>query len=66
MSSPRAHSAALLISVYVDAEGGAPWYAQLRAFADPTAPEFITERVSDKARLVLAVRRWLEAVLGEP
>jgi hypothetical protein len=66
MSSQRARSATLLISVYVDTEGGAPWYAQLRAFADPAAPEFLTERMSDPAHVILAVRRWLEAVLPEP
>jgi hypothetical protein len=66
MGSRSAHSAALLISVYVDAEGGAPWYAQLRAFDDPAALEFLTEHVSDEAQLILAVRHWLETVLGEP
>jgi hypothetical protein len=66
MASQRARSAALLISVYVDTEGGAPWYAQLRAFTDPAAPQFLSERISDQANVILAVRRWLEAVLGEP
>jgi hypothetical protein len=63
MASPRARSAALLISVYVDAEGGAPWYAMLRAFDDPASPESQAERASDKAQLILAVQRWLDTVL---
>jgi hypothetical protein len=66
MACPRARSAALLISVHVDARGGAPWYAQLRAFDDPESPEVLTERVSDEAELILAVRRWLGTVLGRP
>jgi hypothetical protein len=64
MDPPGARSAALLISVYIDAEGGAPWYAQLRAFADPTAPHFLTERTSDMDELLLAIRHWLEKVLA--
>ncbi len=63
MGSPRPRSAALLVSVYIDAEGGAPWYAQLRAFEDPAAPESQTVRVSDKAELILAIRRWLDKIL---
>jgi hypothetical protein len=66
MTSQRARSAALLISVYIDAEGGAAWYAQLRGFSDPAARELITERVSGKVELLLAVRRWLDAVVDEP
>lgn len=66
MGSPHSRSAALLISVYVDAEGGAPWYARLRAFDDPSTPQFFTERVSDKAQLILAIQRWLEKVLEAP
>lgn len=65
MASSRAHSAALLISVYVDADGGAPWYAQLRAFDDPAAAGIRMERVSDKAALILAIKSWLDDVLGE-
>ncbi len=65
MAPPRARSAALLISVYVDARGGAPWYARLRAFADPAAPGLLTERVSNEDQLLLAVKRWLRAVTGE-
>ena len=64
MGSPTPRSAALLISVYIDVEGGAPWYALLRAFADPTASKFRVERISDSDALVLAVRDWLEAVLA--
>jgi hypothetical protein len=64
MASPRARSAALLISVYVDAKDGAPWYAQLRAFDDPAA-DLLTERVSGEDQLITAVRRWLAAVLDE-
>jgi hypothetical protein len=63
MSSPRTRSAALLVSVYIDAEGGAPWYAQLRAFDDPSTPEFLTERVSDKAELINAIGRWLDTIV---
>ena len=66
MTSQRARSAALLISVYIDAEGGAAWYAQLRGFSDPAERELITERVSGKAELLLAVRHWLDAVVDEP
>jgi hypothetical protein len=55
-----------LISVYIDAEGGAPWYAQLRAFADPSAPNFLTERTSDMDELMLAIRHWLETILAGP
>lgn len=65
MASPRARSAALLISVHVDAHGGSPWYAQLRSFDDPAVPELRTERVSDKAQLILAVGHWLKDVLDE-
>jgi hypothetical protein len=57
-------SAALLISIFVDADGGAPWYAQLSAFADPAAGELHTRQVSDPDELALAVRRWLDTVLG--
>lgn len=64
MGPPGARSAALLISVYIDDEGGAPWYAQLRAFSDPKAPEFRTERTSDMDELIMAIRRWLETVLA--
>jgi hypothetical protein len=56
----------MLISVYVDPDGGASWYAQLRAFDDAVAAGFLTERVSEPEQLVAAVRRWLEAVLDEP
>jgi hypothetical protein len=65
MASPRARSAALLISVYVDVQGGAPWYAQLRAFDDPAAADLLTERVSSEDQLILAVQRWLKAALEE-
>jgi hypothetical protein len=64
MGPPGARSAALLISVYIDAEGGAPWYAQLRAFDDPSVPNFLTERTSDMDELILVIRRWLETVLA--
>jgi hypothetical protein len=63
MASQQARSAALLISVYIDAEGGAAWYAQLRGFRDSAAPEQVTERVSDKTELLLAVQRWLDTVV---
>jgi len=56
----------MLISVYIDPDGGAPWYAQLRAFDDATTPESMTERVSEPEQLIAAVRRWLEAVLDGP
>lgn len=65
MTTPRARSAALLISVYMDAEGGAPWYAKLQAFDDPALPELLVERVSDQAELILAVQRWLSTILRE-
>lgn len=65
MTTPRARSAALLISVYMDAEGGAPWYAKLQAFDDPASPELLVERVSDQAELILAVQRWLSTALRE-
>jgi hypothetical protein len=61
---PDARSAALLISVYIDTEGGAPWYAQLRAFTDPTAPHFRTQRTSDMDQLLLTVREWLETIIA--
>jgi hypothetical protein len=64
MGTPHARSAALLISVYVDAEGGAPWYAKLQAFDDPASPDFLCERVSDKTELLLAVQRWLNTILS--
>jgi hypothetical protein len=63
MASARSRSAALLISVYVDAAGGASWHAQLRSFSDPASGEIQVERASDKDQVVCAVRRWLEAVL---
>jgi hypothetical protein len=66
MASQRTRSAALLISVYIDADGGAAWYAQLHGFSDPAARELISERASGKAELLLAVRRWLDAVVDEP
>lgn len=56
----------MLISIYIDQDGGAPWHAQLRAFDDAVAAEVLTERVSEPEQLVAAVRRWLEAVLGGP
>ena len=56
----------MLISVYIDPDGGAPWYAQLRAFDDAAAAELMTEQVSEPEQLIAAVRRWLEAVLGKP
>lgn len=64
MASPRARSAALLISVYVDVRDGAPWYARLRAFDHPAA-DLLTERASGEDQLILAVQRWLTAVLDE-
>ncbi len=66
MDPPGSRSAALLISVYIDAEGGAPWYARLRAFADPTAPHSLTQRTSDMDELILAVRHWMETILAGP
>jgi len=66
MESRRVRSAALLISIFVDADGGAPWYAQLTTFADPAAGELQTRQVSDPDELALAVRRWLDTVLGTP
>ena len=63
MTTPRARSAALLISVYVDDSAGAPWYAQLRAFEDAAAAGVLTEQVSGHDDLVAAVTRWLDAVL---
>jgi hypothetical protein len=65
MASQQSRSAALLISVYVDADGGAPWYVRLQAFDDPAAADFLVERIADKAQLLLAVRRWLESVLPD-
>jgi len=65
MAPSPGRSAALLISVYVDVHGGAPWYARLQGFDDPGAPELRSERVSDKAQLCRAVGRWLEGVLDE-
>jgi hypothetical protein len=61
---PRARSAGLLISVYVDAEGGAPWHARLCAFDDTDAASVRVERVSDSAGLTAAVLRWLDQVTG--
>jgi hypothetical protein len=67
MASSPARSAGLLISVYVDTSDGAPWYARLRAFDDATEEEPSTdELMSDPDQLLLAVRRWLEAVLAGP
>ena len=64
MSPPHPRSAALLVSLYVDEVGGAGWYAQLRAFDDPTAPESPVERVSGEAQLIEAVRGWLAGVVA--
>lgn len=66
MASQRARSAALLISVYIDADGGAAWHAQLRGFSDPAVPELLIKRVSDKTELLLAVQRWFDTVVDEP
>lgn len=70
MGTRRTRSAALLISIYVDADGGAPWYAQLRAFQplafdDPAEAEVGAERVSEEGELVAAIRRWLNSVIDE-
>lgn len=65
MASKRTRSAALLISLYIDADGGAAWFAQLRGFSDPAAREVFTERVSSKAELLLAVSRWLDMIIDE-
>lgn len=64
MDPPGARSAALLISVYIDTEGGAPWYAQLKAFADPKDPDFLMQRTSDMDQLLVAVRDWLETIIA--
>lgn len=64
MPAPRARSAALLISVYVDDSAGAPWYAQLRAFEDAAVSGIRTEQVSGHDELVAAVTCWLDAVLN--
>lgn len=61
---PRPRSAALLISLYLDEAGGAGWYAQLRAFDDPTAPESRPERVAGEAELLAHVRRWLDGAVN--
>jgi hypothetical protein len=63
VAGPRARSAGLLISVYVDADGGAPWHARLCAFDDDAANVRV-ERVSDPADLTAAVMRWLDQVIG--
>jgi hypothetical protein len=65
MSTRRTRSAALLISVYVDSDDGAPWYAQLRAFDDPAA-DIRAEQVREPDQLIDAVRRWLDSVIDEP
>ena len=65
MNAQQPRSAGLLISVYVDEDGGAPWYARVQSFDDPAAPDFLVERIADKAQLVLAVRRWLQSVLPD-
>jgi hypothetical protein len=66
MPSERTRSAALLISLYIDADGGAAWFAELRGFSDPAARELLSERVSGKAELLLAVNRWLDMVVDAP
>jgi hypothetical protein len=66
MATPRPRSAALLISLYLDEAGGAGWYAQLRAFDDPTAPESRPERVAGEAELLAHVRRWLDDAVKGP
>lgn len=54
-----------MISLYLDEAGGAGWYAQLRAFDDPTAPGSRRERVIGEAELLAHVRQWLDdAVKG--
>jgi hypothetical protein len=63
VAGPRARSAGLLISVYVDADGGAPWHARLYAF-DDAATTVRVEKVSDAADLTAAVMHWLDQVIG--
>jgi hypothetical protein len=63
MASSRPRSAALLISVYLDAECGAAWFARLEGFDDPLSPELHTELATDKEELLSDVRRWLDDVL---
>jgi hypothetical protein len=63
MASSRATSAALLISVYVDAERGGDWFARLQGFDDPLTPQLRSERVATEEEVLLAVRTWLKEVL---
>jgi hypothetical protein len=65
MRSREPRSAALLISLYLDAADGAHWYARLRSFDDPAAGER-TVRVAGEEELIHAVREWLTALVERP
>jgi hypothetical protein len=66
MATPRSRSAALLISIYLDDPSGAGWYAQLRAFDDPTTDDSRVERVTGEVEVLAQVRRWLAQVVQAP
>jgi len=65
MASQVPRSAALLISVYMDTEGGAHWYARLRSFDDPAAGAHAV-RIATEEELIQAVREWLAGLVERP
>jgi hypothetical protein len=65
MESSAERSAALLISVYRDGEGGG-WYARVLRYRDPLVGETSSDVIPTIDGVCMEVRRWLTAAVTDP
>jgi hypothetical protein len=66
MESVSDRSAALLISIHIDVEAGARWYARALSYRDASNADTSGDVFTTVDGVSMHVRRWLTAVTDGP